>query len=431
MKSASLLLLMLLCHSATAQNFNPDSVSQLNKRFGFANMYVGLEGLATSPGSAPVLNSANKLENVAFAGYAVPRLVWGGTHFWGHADFYVAFPLGGYAKPAPAPLASLVYDLGVETGLKAYLWRLRTGTVRPYLGLAWNISSFQQAAPGAPASIELAQNTTPVLAGISYRGKRVIVEAGAQYFFKNNYKYPVSRVVSGDLMLPQFAFTINVKYLLETTYQKGAFIKKRMAALVKHRKFSAFYVGIGPSASIGIPTFSEYDRVNYPFFENHKRYIGVVPDLTAGYYFSRPNLNIGLSCRNMADSYEGFGVQHVHERKSVMLEVYKFLGDYHGFVPYVGITASSEQLFFATRDLSIDNAWNTYAEHKSAVGIICGWDIRPTKAESWLLRTNLRYTPVSMTVDGKKVAYDYIEFNFIQLVLFPERMVAQYRERGK
>ena len=92
---------------------------------------------------------------------------------------------------------------------------------------------------------------------------------------------------------------------------------------------------------------------------------------------------------------------------------------------------SDESLYFATRDASNNNQWDEYSQIKPAFGIICGWDIKPTKAESWLLRTNLRYSPVSMTVDNKKVAYDYIEFNFIQLVLFPERMMAQYKDRNK
>jgi hypothetical protein len=427
MKFVKVVLLLTFCSQVFAQNFNPDSVSQLKKRFGFANMYFGLEVLATSNGSSPLPNNTD----VVFKGYSVPRLVWGGTHFWGHADLYVSFPIGGYKKAIPSQFSKLYYDLGVETGIKVYPYKLKTGSLRPYLGMAWNISSFEQTIKGAEKSISLVKNTTPILAGISYRGKRTIFEVGMQYFFDNEYKYPITRATDGDLQFPQFAFTVGAKYLLETTYQRGSYIKKRMAALEKHRKFNAFYVGLGLSASIGIPTFSEYDKVNYPFFENHKRYFGVIPDFTVGYFFSKPNLNVGLSYRKMSDNYQGFGVQHVHDRKSIMLEVYKFLGDYHGFTPYLGITASNESLFFATRDLNIGNTWSEYKENKQAIGIIGGWDIKPTKAESWLLRTNLRYAPVSMTVDGKTISYDYIEFNFIQLILFPERIWAQRKEQKK
>lgn len=431
MKFLKLILLLSFSNIALCQNFSPDSIAQLKKRFGFANMYFGVEGISTSNGSTSVLNSSNNIENIKFSGYAIPRLVWGGTHFWGHADFYVSFPIGGYKKEAPVQLSSLIYNLDVETGIKIYPYKLRKGALRPYIGMAWNISSFQQIIKDSASSIVLEKNTTPLLAGISYRSKRMIIETGFQYFFNNKYQYPLSKTVNGNLFLPKFAFTLGAKYLLETTNQKGAYIKKRMAALKKHNKYNAFYVGAGISASIGIPTFSEYDKKNYPFFENHNRYFGVIPDLTLGYYFSKPNMNVGISFRKMADSYQGFNVQHFHERKSIMLEAYKFLGDYHGFAPYAGITVSKENLQFATRDLSLNNKWNVYTETKAAVGVIFGWDIKPTKAESWMLRTNLRYSPLSMEVDNKKVAYNYIEFNFIQLVLFPERIWAQHKERKK
>lgn len=431
MKLIKTIILLIICTQLSAQNFNPDSLSQLKKRFGFANMYFGIEGLVTSSGSAPFLTTANTVENTSFDGYTVPRLVWGGTHFWGHADIYVAFPLGGYKKTVPSQISTLDYNLGVETAIKVYPFKLRTGTIRPYIGMAWNISEFEIKQKDADVGINLTKNTTPVVAGLSYRGKRMIFEAGLQYFYENKYKYPVNRTVYGDLQLPQLAFTVGAKYLLETTYQKGNYIKKRMAVLEKYHKYNAFYIGLGLSASIGIPTFSEYDKEKYPFFENHKRYLGVIPDLTLGYYFAKPNINIGLSYRKMGDRYQGFGVQHIHERKSIMLEACKFLGDYHGFVPFLGVTASNENLYFATQDKNVSNTWAEYTETKPALGIIFGWDIKPTKAESWILRTNLRYSPISMTVENKKVAYDYIEFNFIQLVLFPERMIAQHKERNK
>jgi hypothetical protein len=430
-KIIKLFILLTICNNLTAQNFNPDSLSQLKKRFSFANMYLGIEGLGTSSGSLPFLNRSNAVENTTFSGYFTPRLIWGGTHFWGYADLCVAFPLIGYNETTAAQLSSVKYRLGVETAVKVYPYRLRTGTIRPYAGMAWNISEFQQTQKEAYTGVTLSKNTTPIVAGFSYRGKRMIFEGGMQYFFKNQYKYPVNRTTNGNLQLPQFAFTIGGKYLLETTYKRGDDIKKRMAVLEKYHKYSAFYVGVGPSASIGIPTFSEYDKVNYPFFKNHRRYLGILADLTLGYYFAKPNMNVGLSYRGMGDSYQGFGVQHVHRRKSAMVEAYKFLGDYHGFAPYLGVTASYESLFFATRDLAVNNSWSKYSATKPALGVIFGWDIKPTKAESWLLRTNLRYAPVSMTVENKKVAYDYIEFNFIQLVLFPERMIAQYKERKK
>jgi hypothetical protein len=431
MKRYKFIFILFISNQIYSQNFNPDSLSQLKKRFSFATMYFGIEGISTSNGTLPILNSSNTIEKTEFSGYNVPRLVWGATHFWGHSDIYVSFPLGSYNKSFPNQITELDYNLGVETGIKVYPYKLKTNSLRPYFGMAWNISSFQQTQIGQDTSISLSQNTTPILFGLSYRGKRTIFETGIQYFFDNKFDYPVSRTINGNLELPEFVGSFSAKYLLETTYKNGENIKKRMSTLEKYNKYNAFYLGIGPSASIGIPTFSEFDKEKYPFFRNHKRYLGIIPEFTVGYYFQKPNFNVGFSYRSMNDGYEGFGVQHYHERKSFMIESYKFLGDYHGFNPFIGITASNEKLLFATRDVKINDVWSKFYETKQAIGLIIGWDIKPTKAESWLLRTNLRYTPLSMIADGKKVAYDYIEFNFIQLVLFPERIFAQYKENKK
>jgi hypothetical protein len=59
-----------------------------------------------------------------------------------------------------------------------------------------------------------------------------------------------------------------------------------------------------------------------------------------------------------------------------------------------------------------------------------GWDIRPVRTEWWLLRTKLRYSPkLELEVTpGQSVAFDHLEFNFIQFVMYPGRL--QRRERS-
>lgn len=99
-------------------------------------------------------------------------------------------------------------------------------------------------------------------------------------------------------------------------------------------------------------------------------------------------------------------------RHSFMLEAYKNIFNYLGFVPYVGVTGSIENLTTTINGIA-------YSETKPAVGIIVGWDIRVTKTGTNLLRTNLRWTPnLHMNIQGKKIMYDQIEFNFIQWVQF-------------
>ncbi|MEO1074606.1 MAG: hypothetical protein AAFX41_01430 [Bacteroidota bacterium] len=57
-------------------------------------------------------------------------------------------------------------------------------------------------------------------------------------------------------------------------------------------------------------------------------------------------------------------------------------------------------------------------------GLTFGWDIRPNRLQSWILRTNLRWYPtLSLPVaDDGDIAFGNVEFNFIQLILYPNRI---------
>lgn len=63
-------------------------------------------------------------------------------------------------------------------------------------------------------------------------------------------------------------------------------------------------------------------------------------------------------------------------------------------------------------------------ENKIAYGLTFGWDIRPNNIQSWILRTNLRWYPnLAIELDqNSKVSFDNLEFNFIQLIIYPNRM---------
>ncbi|MEY4905947.1 MAG: hypothetical protein RLZZ292_3762, partial [Bacteroidota bacterium] len=131
--------------------------------------------------------------------------------------------------------------------------------------------------------------------------------------------------------------------------------------------------------------------------------------------FSKLDLNIGIAARTMRFKTAAFDTNIKLNRNVVSLEAYKFLFDYHGFVPYVGPMLSLE-------NLNINDNGITKSETKPALGIVFGWDIRVTKTGTSLLRTNLRYTPnLNLNVEGEKVMFDHLEFNFIQFVHFMGR----------
>lgn len=107
-----------------------------------------------------------------------------------------------------------------------------------------------------------------------------------------------------------------------------------------------------------------------------------------------------------------------------MLESYKYLFNWLGFAPYAGITASVEQMQTHVNG-------RHYEETKFTPGLIMGWDIRVTKTGTGLLRTNLRWSPgLHMEIDGQKMMFNQLEFNFIQWVHFIGRSKV-YRKYSK
>ncbi|MEQ8927346.1 MAG: hypothetical protein RLO81_16115, partial [Fulvivirga sp.] len=158
-------------------------------------------------------------------------------------------------------------------------------------------------------------------------------------------------------------------------------------------------------------------KKNFSFFQDDYS-AAILPDFSFGRFFSKPDLNINLSYRTYGDKYEGFNSEIKIRRHSIGIESVKFLFNYHGFVPFVGPILSYENLKTTVNNIE-------YKDDKLALGITFGWDIRVTKTGSSLLRTNLRYYPnLHMNIEGEKMMFDHIEFNFIQWVQFIGRKKA-------
>ena len=70
-------------------------------------------------------------------------------------------------------------------------------------------------------------------------------------------------------------------------------------------------------------------------------------------------------------------------------------------------------------------------QNKITSAITFGWDIRPSKkGDWWLLRTTLRYSPnLNIEYLNKNLSLQHLEFNFIQLVVYPQRL-SKYKNYG-
>ena len=224
--------LLLISFRISAQMSKEDSVKFYEHRFAFAKMYVGLEMYgSTSSGTTSVLTGTTT-SPISFDGFRAPRIIWGATHFWGHADIFVAFPIGSNTQTPQAPLTYTNFTEDVETGFKIYPSALRPNTIRPYIGASWLPVSYRQQSQGdKELGFNWSKNLVPINLGVSYSSKRFVLDAGVQYLASSKFQYPLSRTVYGNLDLPNLNFSIGLKYLIETTKKPLDVIERKIRKL--------------------------------------------------------------------------------------------------------------------------------------------------------------------------------------------------------
>lgn len=191
-------------------------------------------------------------------------------------------------------------------------------------------------------------------------------------------------------------------------------------SLSREGKLNGLTLAIGPSASMFLKT-SDHNAAVAPYLGNHQL-ANVFADLGLGYYFYRPDVQVNLAYRRIRSSISAYDYTQEAERKTLALEAYVFFTDYHGFVPFVGPLIGQEWLKVSEVNPAGVHETEKWAGLKP--GITFGWDIRPNRLQAWYLRTNLRWVPnlnVKMSTN-KTVTFDQLEFNFIQLVVFPNRL---------
>lgn len=340
------------------------------------------------------------------------RMIIGGTHFWGHADFFVAFPVIASRKTE--------FSSGVETGMKLFPWRLQNKKLRPFLGMSWLPTSFQQ----GDGAIQT-KHQSPVTAGFVYNRKNILFELGSAYFLKNQRSYFLSPEKLIGVKTHSFYLNLTVKIVFDATLSAekdwlSGRTKLLTDTLAKLKRLNGFTLAAGPSSAIFLKA-SAYNQESAPYLEQHK-FGNIFPEFGLGYYFHRPDLQVNIAYRTVKSKQSGFQHNQELQRKALTFETFKFFADYHGFVPFLGPALSYENIY--ARE-TLPNSQEKIVQFKGLKpGINFGWDIRPNRLQSWYLRTNLRYFPNLFVRrdNGQKISFDQLEFNFIQLVIFPDRM---------
>lgn len=404
-----------------------DVVSQsyiTNKsKYQFAQGAMGLDFQYLSrSGVSYVLKNGNKKE-IAFGGYTIPRLVIGGLHFWGHADIAFNFPLGQIGKKEDST-ATEYSDFDIMT-FKYYPWAIKKNKIRPYFGSSININTYAQQGTGVYKSFFSGQDyrlNFPLQVGLSFQKGSWLINTDLKYNLNRERAIFASRTETVQMTLPSYSISLGIRKLFESTAPK--FEKKYESGEMKKKyeeninKLNAFSFAIGFSTSI-ITGKNDYNAVDKKFMSS--RAGAAFPDFGIGYYLNKPDIHFNLAFRNMNASEGGFGLLQEYKRQSITLEGYKFLFDYKGFVPFLGLGIGRENLDFKESDLvtkkSFNAQWSGFTPN-----LTFGWDIRYHRLYWLMLRTNMRYYPMlHIKSSTGKINFNQIELNFIQAVIYPQR----------
>lgn len=383
-------------------------------RYQFAHAYLGLEADYLTP-----IKTETVFTPPDFGG---ARITIGGTHFWGKADFYVSFPLFSQTLSTDHDLN---YSEGIITGARYLPLGLSMRGPRPFVGAQWVTPWFSY--KGGPT---LDKSRFALETGLTQVVKKVwTIELGAQYIFHQKQDYYISRTENASLFLPGYGFHIAVKRYFDFTAglaseESQAYIGKLRERLKNSGAMSTYSIAAGISSTFGlsdVPYAGKYSWIN------QKMGFTINPDVAIGYYFHSLDAAIRVAYRPVTFYQESYGLKLNYKQHQVGWEAFKFLFDFKGFVPFAGLSVGATYYKFEAQDhetvLADTSVW------KPSGGLVFGWDIRPTDVEWFILRTNLRYIfPSDLSIDGKKITASQLEFNFIQLVLYPERMSQYFKK---
>jgi len=380
-------------------------------RHRFAQLNIGTD-IRYYPGTLSKQTDNVQNYSSSLPGTIQNSIVIGGTHFWGHADFFVSIPvISSYGKE---------FRPGVETAFRYFPWAIQKDKIRPFVGVSWMPTSVRI---GEGSNLE--RNEWPVQAGFLWQKGSFLIDLAAAYSFKKDVQYYLSPTQVNTVSSHPLRFSLGLKWSFDTTigaerdWKSGrtAYLTDTLGSL---KRLNSFTIGIGPSSAQFLRTSSHIDD-NVPFFHQPERN-KIFPEFGLGYYLHKPDLQFNLAYRSIHAHKNALGMEQIATRRSLTLEVYRFTWDYHGFVPFVGPCLSLEGLTLQEK-LPLATSIS-YANTIVRPGITFGWDIRPNRLQVFYLRTHLRWIPNLhlSTRNNKKFSFDQLEFNFIQAVFLLNRL---------
>ncbi|NVK52204.1 MAG: hypothetical protein HWD85_04660 [Flavobacteriaceae bacterium] len=400
--------------------------SSKKERLDFAKMYFEIGGtyLPSFTGKQLENNTITAFDHSATLN---PYLTWGGFHFWGHTEFYVTFPLSQLRLNEDNG-TSHELNHSVATGVRIYPWAMEERKIRPYIGANWGALDFRQILEPDKNKSKLSKDfMLNYDAGVMYNYKKLALRLGINFFTDNKWYYPVSKTQLSEIRTPRMSFQMGLLYSFDSTKDtKEENIDKWNSYPTVSKlsydanKFGDLFIGIGPSTSFSLSD-SDYNAIQFPYLQQKLTSTNYF-DIALGYHFNRANLFTAISYRNPTFETEGFGSKQTIKKTSLAVEVNKFLTDYSGFAPYIGLNIAYDR-FNYEQNVDGVKTQQTFT-NEIEPGFTFGWDIVPGKTnEALILRTNLRWYPFSkFEIDGTKFNFSQLEYNLIQVVFYPERL---------
>ena len=406
------------CLLAATLFSTPTNAQDWEKRHAFAKAYFGAGAYyipTLNPGT--VLGVDGNLQSFEKAAFMTPAVNIGATHFWGHADFFVSITTTDITFGENTIENN--YRLGTFTGLRLYPYPTEVGKVRPYVGYAFSPYRYKQVNTSGEEFKHTAVKSM-YNAGLAYQLPSAYITLEYGRTANPDFDTYLSRTLTGSDAFPASMFQLGINFAIETTSPSAAPMNKKANEIFAASNANGLFVAAGPSSAFPIQS-SSYVADSRPYLDDMSMPF-IFPDFAAGYHFTKSDFIVAAASRRTIQKRSAFNYTSRLQRQSLNIEGYKFLFDYHGFVPYLGAGFGRENLELTRTEFG--NDLDPVTEQIWSPNIVFGWDIRPSvKGDWWILRTNLRYYPtLQLELAQGALSQQHLEFNFIQLVVYPQRL---------
>ena len=409
------------CLLSTTLFSTPTNAQDWEKRHAFAKAYFGAGAYyVPSLQNGLILNypltPGGGATEFSRSSFYTPSINIGATHFWGHADFYVSITTVDIKQINSQ--VDYSYRLGTFTGLRLYPYASRNGTIRPFLGYGFSPFRYTQVSPqDNVGQFKHTKVNSIVNTGISYQlpSCYIVLEYGINLNpALETYMSPTASYYDA---FPKSLLQLGVNWSIETTKPTANSANKNANQFFSTSNANGAFIAVGPSSA-----FPTKKSTALRQFEDDMSMPIIFPDFAAGYHFTKSDFIVAAASRRTIQKRSAFNYTSRLQRQSLNIEGYKFLFDYHGFVPYLGAGIGRENLELTRTEFG--NDLDPVTEQIWSPNIVFGWDIRPSvKGDWWILRTNLRYYPaLQLDLAEGALSQQHLEFNFIQLVVYPQRL---------